>query len=289
MMLFVTVALVAVAMIAAGAFPTFAKEQTKTKGEGRGVGAGACRVPSVEHGTIQAAVDDPSCQPIVLNDDLDPVQVGTTIDRDVRLTGDVIIDSRGKSAFTILPGNTVTFEDFLIDGGGGASVEQGGGIYNQGTLLLNNVSVRSSSATNGGGIYNEGTLTIQEEDGGRSSVFLNTAASNGGGIYNQGTLYLCGATVTENEAPPGIEDNISGTPAQQCPTGPPGEGPSKGGNGVLLDHKGKALCLPETALNGHLNHGDEVIDEEGCSEEPAAKQNGKAGRAGVMGAGGRTS
>ena len=226
MMLFVTVALVAVAMIAAGAFPTFAKEQTKTMGEGRGVGAGACGVPSVEHGTIQAAVDDPSCQPIVLNDDLDPVQVGTTIDRDVRLTGDVIIDSRAKSAFTILPGNTVTFEDFLIDGGGG--------------------------------------------------------------IYNQGTHYLCGATVTENESPPGIEDNISGTPAQQCPTGPPGEGPSKGGNGVLVDHKGKALCLPETALNGHLNHGDEVIDEEGCSEEPAAKQNGKAGRAGVMGAGGRT-
>jgi hypothetical protein len=38
------------------------------------------------------------------------------------------------------------------------------------------------------------------------------------------------------------------------------------GNGVLLDHKGKELCLPEAALKGHLKHGDEVIDEEGCSD-----------------------
>jgi len=91
-------------------------------------------------------------------------------------------------------------------------------------------------------------------------------------------------TVTGNEAPPGTEDNISGTPAQQCPTG---GGPSKGGSGVLVDHKGNELCLPETALKGHLNHGDEMIDEEGCSE-PAAKKNGKAVRAGVVGAGGRT-
>ena len=35
---------------------------------------------------------------------------------------------------------------------------------------------------------------------------------------------------------------------------------------VGLMHKGKKLCLPKAALNGHLNHGDEVIDEEGCSD-----------------------
>jgi len=47
----------------------------------------------------------------------------------------------------------------------------------------------------------------------------------------------------------------------------PGEEPG-GDNGdrVLVDHKGKELCLPKAALNGHLKHGDEVIDEEGCSD-----------------------
>jgi len=47
----------------------------------------------------------------------------------------------------------------------------------------------------------------------------------------------------------------------------PGEEPG-GDNGdrVLVDHKGKELCVPKAALNGHLNHGDEVIDEEGCSD-----------------------
>ncbi len=34
-----------------------------------------------------------------------------------------------------------------------------------------------------------------------------------------------------------------------------------------ISDKGKELCLPEAALNGHLNHGDEVIDEEGCSND----------------------
>ena|SRR5215207_1273859 len=49
----------------------------------------------------------------------------------------------------------------------------------------------------------------------------------------------------------------------------PGEEPG-GDNGdrVLVDHKGKELCVPKAALNGHLKHGDEVIDddEEGCSD-----------------------
>jgi uncharacterized repeat protein (TIGR01451 family) len=50
------------------------------------------------------------------------------------------------------------------------------------------------------------------------------------------------------------------------------------GQRVLVNHKGKELCLPEAALNGHLKHGDEVIDEEGCSN--AGAKNGKHERDG---------
>jgi hypothetical protein len=216
MKLFVTVALLAAAMIAAGALPTFAK-QAKTKGEGRGVDAGACEVPGTTYPSIQDAVDDPGCQTIVLNN-VDSLESGITIDRDVTITAaerpglPPAVGSSGERVFTILPGNTVTFEDFDIHDAGGASVEQGGG------------------------------------------------------IYNQGTLYLCGAKVSGNQAPPGTEGDIAGTPAQQCPTSPGPGGPLEG-ESVLVEHKGKKeLCLPEAALKGHLKHGDETIDEQGCSD-----------------------
>jgi hypothetical protein len=311
MMLFVTLVLVAAAMIAAGALPTFAK-QPKTKGEGRGVGASACEVPGTTYPTIQSAVDDPSCQTIQL---VGNSTESVTIDRNLTITGagldnePIVNGESGTPVFTILPGNTVIFEVFQV-AGGDASVEQGGGILNRGTLILEATDVLISNATDGGGIYNAGTLTL---DGGSlvytnnatnggggiynagtltltggSSVFSNTA-TNGGGIYNAGTLYQCvGSSVYDNEAAPGTAQDIAGTPAQQCPTSPGPGGPPEGER-VLVDHKGKKeLCLPEAALKGHLKHGDEVIDEEGCSEESAAKKNGKAGRAGVVGSGGRT-
>jgi hypothetical protein len=286
MMLFVTLVLVAAAMIAAGALPTFAK-QPKTKGEGRGVGASACEVPGTTYPTIQSAVDDPSCQTIQL---VGNSTESVTIDRNLTITGagldnePIVNGESGTPVFTILPGNTVIFEVFQV-AGGDASVAQGGGILNRGTLILEATDVLISNATDGGGIYNAGTLTLT----GGSSVFSNTATNDGGGIYNAGTLYQCvGSSVYDNEAAPGTAQDIAGTPAQQCPTSPGPGGPPEGER-VLVDHKGKKeLCLPEAALKGHLKHGDEVIDEEGCSEESAAKKNGKAGRAGVVGSGGRT-
>jgi hypothetical protein len=170
----------------------------------------------------------------------------------------IVNGESGTPVFTILPGNTVIFEVFQV-AGGDASVEQGGGILNRGTLILEATDVLISNAT------------------------------DGGGIFNAGTLYQCvGSSVYDNEAAPGTAQDIAGTPAQQCPTSPGPGGPPEGER-VLVDHKGKKeLCLPEAALKGHLKHGDEVIDEEGCSEESAAKKNGKAGRAGVVGSGGRT-
>src|SRR5829696_4102718 len=110
----------------------------------------------------------------------------------------------------MLPGTTVTVEDFHIDGGG---VQQGGGINNRGTLVLDGIDVRTSSVTDGGGIYNTGTLAL---DG--TSVSSNVASAEDGGTYNGGTLYLCGVTTfSVNQAPPGTENDISGAPAQKCP------------------------------------------------------------------------
>lgn len=34
---------------------------------------------------------------------------------------------------------------------------------------------------------------------------------------------------------------------------------------VLVEHKGKERCVPEKNLEGHLEHGDEIINPSGCS------------------------
>jgi hypothetical protein len=294
-MLLGTLALVAAAMILASALPTFAK-QVKTQVGGQQVGEeGTCTVlPGTTYPTIQSAVDDPSCQTIQLESGF-YTETGTIIDRDLTIIGGSpeepshVGHVAGSPIFTILTGTTVTLEDLHIEGATGEF--DGAGIHNQGTLILNRVAVHDNGALNGGGIYNEGTLTLSEgssvysnlavNNGGGiynagagtvtlnegSSVHSNVAHEDGGGIYNEGTLFLCGGTVTGNQAPRLTVNNISGNAAQECPAAPPpgGPGPGEKGGMVLVDHKGKELCLPEAALNGHLNHGDEVIDEEGCS------------------------
>ncbi len=72
----------------------------------------------------------------------------------------------------------------------------GGGVYNQGTLVVS-ASTLSSNTTNsnGGGIYNQGALTVSD-----STVSGNTATGNGGGIYNQGALTVNGGTISGNTA-----------------------------------------------------------------------------------------
>jgi hypothetical protein len=110
----------------------------------------------------------------------------------------IVNGESGKPVFTILPGTTVTFEVLQV-AGGDATVEQGGGILNRGTLILEATDVLISNAT------------------------------DGGGIYNAGTLYRCfGSSVYDNEAPPDTDNDIAGTPAQQCPTSPGPGGPPEG-------------------------------------------------------------
>ena len=55
---------------------------------------------------------------------------------------------------------------------------------------------------------------------------------------------------------------------------PGGEPGGESGDRVLVEHKGKELCLPEAALKGHLKHGDEVLDEEGCSDTDQGSRGG---------------
>jgi Ca2+-binding RTX toxin-like protein len=47
---------------------------------------------------------------------------------------------------------------------------------------------------------------------------------------------------------------------------PPPDGLFERKTKVLVSHKGGELCLPESAVKGHLKHGDEVLNPQGCSD-----------------------
>jgi hypothetical protein len=109
------------------------------------------------------------------------------------------------------------------DGSKYVEPEHGGGIYNSGTLTLNNCTVSKNSSkdgcfvcyggggcaycsgSHGGGIYNTGSLelkncTISENNSGnRTYAWLShTGSGNGGGIYNTGSLYMSDCVVKDN-------------------------------------------------------------------------------------------
>jgi CSLREA domain-containing protein len=71
----------------------------------------------------------------------------------------------------------------------------GGGLKNHGTATLNNSTVSGNSAEYGGGVYNRGILILNN-----STISRNTAKQHGGGIKNQGTLKLNNATISANSA-----------------------------------------------------------------------------------------
>jgi predicted outer membrane repeat protein len=110
--------------------------------------------------------------------------------------------------FDVQVGATVTIDGLTITNGS-APNDSGGGILNQGTLVLSNSTVAENSAFDGGGIANGGTLTL------RASTVSDNAAdgsfSLGGGIYNRGTLAISGSTIAGNQADSAAGVYSSGT------------------------------------------------------------------------------
>jgi len=104
--------------------------------------------------------------------------------------------------FQITAGTTVTIDGLTVSNGRADDDEEGGGIYNQGTLNLTSSTISGNSASEGygGGIYNSGTLNLTS-----STISGNSALSllfpDGGGIYNErGTLTLTSSTISGNSA-----------------------------------------------------------------------------------------
>ncbi len=122
--------------------------------------------------------------------------------------GNTIIDAAGLDrVFHVHPGVTLILENLTVRGGQAAD---GAGIFVEGRVLdstgavdvdagslrLLNVNVINNDAFNqGGGIYNLGTV-----DADRSSISFNVAGSRGGGLFNHGIADLRNVTVSTNAA-----------------------------------------------------------------------------------------
>ena len=135
-------------------------------------------------------------------------QFKSTIEEGANVT---IKDNAGSGIYTKQTVCDLTIGSATITNNGSGSVnenrigaENGGGIYNIGTLKLGKgVTISGNTAKNGGGVYTKGgKVTINN-----STITENKATGNGGGIYAYGdtnrtsgnnTITLEGNTITYN-------------------------------------------------------------------------------------------
>jgi hypothetical protein len=129
------------------------------------------------------------------------VDLPLNLARSVRIAGpgagQFVID--GDAATTVIQvrsGVTATISGLSIMKGWNHDRTPGGGIWNAGTLTVQNCTIaeNSPSAGPGGGIYNSGTLTVQ------NCTIAGNTAYGGGGIYNSGTLTVQNCTIAGNTA-----------------------------------------------------------------------------------------
>jgi CSLREA domain-containing protein len=133
------------------------------------------------------------------------------------ITDDLTIQGLGASALTIsgdhasrvleiAAGTDVKLSGVSIING--KSTNDGGGVFNAGTLTVTDSSLSGNSAVTGGGIYTNGTLGLinctvsgNSASGNWSGNPSDQTTGSGGGLFNDnGTLTLTNCTVSGNSA-----------------------------------------------------------------------------------------
>ena len=111
--------------------------------------------------------------------------------------------------FKLGQGASVSLINVILTNG---NSENGGAIYNEGSLTLSSSQITDSSAINGGAIYNKGILTVTG-----STLERNTATTLGGAIYSENILTVVdGAEFIDNKVTtasaynPGVNCNGGG-------------------------------------------------------------------------------
>jgi CSLREA domain-containing protein len=145
-----------------------------------------------------------------------------------------VLNFTSSSTFSTVSGLTIA---------NGVGTSTGGGILNEGIVLLANVVVSGNTALNGGGIFNNfGTLTLVACTISGNSVSGPNAGSGGGIFNNGGTLTIRNSTISGNTA-----------------NGPGGNSDSGGG---LITNVGSVRLVNSTIANnaGDIGGGIRIIN-----------------------------
>jgi hypothetical protein len=130
--------------------------------------------------------------------------------------------------------------------------DEGGGIFNEGSAVLDDVTLRTNLADSGGGIHNSDMATL---DITRGTLSTNVAFV-GGGLLNEGVATITGATVTGNLASQnggGILSGLDSTTTIADSTLSDNEATNADGGGIANDGE---LTILNSTLSGNTA-GDE--------------------------------
>lgn len=178
--------------------------------------------------------------PLIINGDQGSrvFNIGST--STVALAGLTITGGRNRMAFGygggIYNSGTLMVTDCTIKGNSTMFFGYGGGIYNFGKLTVTDSVISENTMTAGGGIANDGTATVKN-----STIKGNTALGNGGGIFNTGTLTVTGGSI--------IKENTSTADSAKSGTS------RTGGGGIF--NSGTAMIESSTIANNQVPTGDE--------------------------------
>jgi hypothetical protein len=228
--------------------------------------AATCSVPSAQYTTIASALADPNCSTV-------NVAAGTYDEHSLSIThavtvmgaaaGSTIID--GQSAGGVISvgsGVIATLNNLTIRNGNSGSGS--GGVLNQGTVTLTNVTLSDNTGGQGGGIFNLANATL-------TNVTLsgNTASLGGGMNNNGGAATLTNVTLSGNTATigGGILNLNSGTATLTNVT-LSGNTASSGGSGGGMNNNGGAatLTLTNVTLSGNTGgNGGGILNNGGAA------------------------
>ncbi len=150
----------------------------------------------------------------------------------------------GERALHTMASGGVTLQGLTVSGGGAfsGSENRGGGILNEGSLVVRNSSIQDNNAVFGGGVSTEGDSTATLIN---VTISGNDATEDGGGVSAEtgGTVVLRSVTVSGNRA----DSDGSG-----------------GGDGAGLfastSGSGGVITLRNTLIGGNTDSGGEAHD-----------------------------
>jgi hypothetical protein len=194
-------------------------------------------------GTYQFAIPSGSSDATGATGDLD-------ITEDLNLYGEgsdsTIIDAGAlDAAFQVYAGAAFLIEDVTVQDGKAVGSSSGYGIYNAGTLTINNCSV---SDNYGEGIYNHAGAALNITD----SVF----SGNGGrGVNNLGYLMMTGSTLSGNSGG-GVNVAYSAVISNSTISG--NTSPANGG-GINIGYDGTLVANNITVTENTANYGGGIF------------------------------